>query len=83
MIDRMKTEKDIILYLSRRKKDIMREAKEQMNIKSKAEERLRKEEEERRAKAEDEMRKQILIEMENKSIQDAAQNLRVCSKLFG
>eukprot|EP00794_Sanderia_malayensis_P011203 gene11203-12378_t len=65
-----------------RKKEILRQAQQQLSVRSKAEERLKREEEDRRRQTEEEMRKHVLIEMEKKSIQETAQNLRILHKHF-
>ena len=64
-------------YLRRQR--ALKEAEEQVRFELRQKEVLKKEEEERRIMAEVKMRRRVLVEMEEKSLREAAESLRVPS----
>ena len=64
-------------YLRRQR--ALKEAEEQVRFELRQKEVLKKEEEERRIMAEEKMRRRVLVEMEEKSLREAAESLRVPS----
>ena len=64
------------LLLSRKRR-VAKEADEMIKLERRQKQIIKKEEEERRKIAEEKMRRGIMIEMEEKTMQEAAKNMRV------